>query len=163
MPFRKINGDTTNCEPSRLNRRTSELLVKLHLALTRPARFLQTSSHGTRVACSLLTPRWRWALALRRNAIQPGHTEQRAVGPRSPEEPHAHRASSPRTASAVAGICDKACGRPVLSDEKPLVKLRTARVASRRAAFRRNERLLVGESRATIRLVADACDCAGGA
>ena len=40
--------------------------------------------------CSLLTPRWRWALALRWNAIQPGHAEQRAVGPRWPEEHNTH-------------------------------------------------------------------------
>ena len=33
---------------------------------------------------------------------------------------------SPRTASAVASICDQAYGRPVLSDEKPLVEKRRA-------------------------------------
>ena len=94
-------------EPSHLNRREralSDVAPRTYTTRSVPADFV---ARLTAVACSLLTPRWRWALALCRNAIQPGHAEQRAG----------------------------------------------------RARF--DERLLVGESRATIRLVADACDCAG--
>eukprot|EP00964_Phaeocystis_antarctica_P067529 scaffold40876_cov72-Phaeocystis_antarctica.AAC.1 len=125
-----------NCEPSHLNHFVARL---------------------TAVACSLLTPRWRWALALCRNAIQPGHTEQRAVGPRWPEEPHAtqrdlhHAPPAQSQASATRRMVAR------------LSPTRSRSSNLKRRASLLDERLLVGENRATIRLVADACDCAGGA
>ena len=87
-PFRKIIG-VDDSEPSHVNRREralSDVAPRTYTTRSVPADFV---ARLTAVACSLLTPRWRWALALCRNAIQPGHAEQRAVGPRWPEEPHA--------------------------------------------------------------------------
>ena len=61
-----------------------ELIARVALESgTRGAWFLQTSSHGSPpFACSLLTPRWRWALALRRTPLSRAtHTNQAQRAP----------------------------------------------------------------------------------
>ena len=131
---------------------------------------------------------WCWALARHRTSFsQPGHSRQRAVGPRCDRRSRSRsyklgifspRHRPPRRTHCYEGTQVTAHSRPYLSSATPLTSHHTpgrttgsrhvvaparlspwrfTSVARQRGACLPDERLLNGDGRGTTRLVADAC------